>query len=157
MAGRFTYILIAGGAVVAGMFLQGDININGDKGHVRIGEFRSGDDEDRVARRVEERVDRQVDRAVDRATQRETVRDEDAIKREMADAVGELVRAEGSLITARLDENMPAAAIKQTEARRDAAREAVERLSQEAKAISAEDRGAIRESIRDSVREAVRS
>lgn len=149
MAGRFTYLFIAGGAVVAGMFLQGDISINPDKGSVRFGQ------EDHE-RRVERRVDRQVDRAVDRAT-RDIARDEDAIKRDMADAVGELVRAEGSLITARLDENMPAAAIRQTEARRDAAREAVERLSQEAKAISAEDRGAIRESIRDSVREAVRS
>ena len=145
MAGRFSYLLMAGGAVVAGMALQGDLNFNSER-----------HDERRVERHVDRAADRPIDRSVDRVATRETIRDEKIVERDMADAIEELVRAESSLISARLDDNLPAAARREAEARRTAARAAVERLSIEVEAASQSDRDAVRERVRDSVRESVR-
>lgn len=144
MAGRFFYLMIAGAAVVGGMYLQGDIDFNSEEDRATVAQARLGRDDVKVERRVAREEARQIERR------------EQVIEREIGDAVAELVRAEGRLISAKLDEDMPAAAIRQAEERRNAARDAVERLSNEAKAASAGDRDALRESIRDSVREAVR-
>lgn len=139
MAGRFVHFLVAGAAVAGGMALQGDLKFHEGERGLRVSQARAID---------QVRVERRVDRSAERHEQ--------VIEREIASAVAELVRAEGSLISARLDENLPAAALKRAEARRDAARDAVERLSDDAKPASADDRDALRESIRDSVRGAVR-
>jgi hypothetical protein len=158
MAGRFAYFLIAGGAIVGGMALQGDLNFGSHDGDVEIAQaLLSGNDRD---------IDRKVDRIVDRETHKMTIRHDGddrsngldpAAKRALSAAVAELVRAEGSLITAKLDDDMPAAAIKQAEERRDAARQAVERLSADAKTETRVNRDALRENIRETVRDAVRS
>lgn len=152
MAGRVVYFLIAGAAVAGGMLLQGDLKFGSDEDKIRVTQARIGGGEAKVDRRAE----RSVERRVAREKARQIEQREEAIEREVADAVEELVRAEGSLISARLDDNMPAAAIRQAEERRNAARDAVERLSDAGKAASADDRDALRESIRDSVRDAVR-
>lgn len=156
MAGRFAYFLIAGGALVGGAALQGDINFNARDGDVEVAQaVLSGD---------KGQIDRKVDRIIDRETPNMAVnRDgndqalDPAAKRALSAAVAELVRAEGSLISAKLDDAMPAAAIKQAEERRNAARGAVERLSADAKAESRGNRDALRENIRATVRDAVRS
>jgi hypothetical protein len=147
MAGRFVYLLVAGAAVAGGMALQGDLKFNQDEREARVSHARASDQGE---------VERRVERSAERREARESERREQIVERQNADAVAELVRDEGSLISAKLDDNIPAAALKQAEARRDAARDAVERLSDEAKAASADDRDALRESIRDSVRDAVR-
>lgn len=152
MAGRFAYFLIAGGALVAGMAVQGDLNFGSDRDALRIS--RVGGHEE--ARRIERHTDRLVDRTTERITEREAIRNEQVVQRQMADAIAELVRAESSLIAARLDEDLPASAIKQSEARRNAARDRVERLSNEVEGTSDADRDAIRENIRQSIRDAVR-
>jgi hypothetical protein len=157
MAGRFAYFLIAGGAIVGGMALQGDLNFDSHDGDVEVAQaLLSGNDRE---------IDRKVDRIIDRETHQMTIRHGDdrsdrldpAAKQALSAAVAELVRAEGSLITAKLDDDMPAAAIKQAEERRDAARQAVERLSDDTKAESRANRDALRENIRETVRDAVRS
>ena len=160
MAGRFAYFMIAGGALVGGAILQGDLSFNPDEHEVGVARaIISGNERD-----IERSVDRAVDRAVD--GERITVqagderRDGDldpAMKRALSGAVAELVRAEASLISAKLDDNMPAAAVKQAEERRDSARDAVERIADQAKAASKEDRDALRDDIRATVRDAVRS
>lgn len=130
--GRFGYIAVAGAALVAGMIVQGDINLGSDHdGRDRTVEIISGGDGQSGE--------------IDRAT-----------KRALAQAVKELVRAEGSLIAARMDDDMPAAAIKQAERRRDLAKQAVDRIAADAKAESRGNRDALRHNIRDEVREGVR-
>lgn len=163
MAGRFAYLMMAGAAVVGGMFLQGDIKFNADAGEIAVAQALIGGDKVRIEREVDRQVDREVDRIVDRETkdvvrveQRISARDDAATKRALSDAIAELVRAEGSLITARLDDETPSGVIKQAEERRNAARETVDRLAEEAKAESRGDRGALRENIRATVRDAVR-
>jgi hypothetical protein len=157
MAGRFAYFLIAGGAIVGGMVLQGDISFDDHDADIEVAQaLLSGN---------EREIDRKVDRIIDRETHNMTVRHEvdqpgaidAANKRALSAAVAELVRAEGSLITAKLNDDMPAAAIKQAEERRDAARQAVERLSADVKSESRGNRDALRQNIRDTVRDAVRS
>lgn len=154
MAGRFVYLLVAGAAIAGGMALQGDLKFNQHEREARVSQARASD-QGEVERRVERSAERREAREA-RDEAREAERREQIVERQIADAVAELVRAEGGLISAKLDDNIPAAALKQAEARRDAARDAVERLSDEAKAASADDRDALRESIRDSVRDAVR-
>ena len=128
--GRFGYFLVGGAAIFAGMVVQGDVDLGTDHdGHDRIVKSRDG-----------------ADGEIDRAT-----------KRALASAVEELVRAEGSLISARMDDETPAAVIKQAEQRRDAAKQAVERLADDAKAESRGNRDALRQNIRDEIRDAVRS
>ena len=155
MAGRLVHFVVAGAAIAGGMVVQGDMDL-GTRSHDR--------EIDRsVDRSVDRRIDRTVDRIVDRATDKIEVRGENgqievdrATKRALAAAVAELVRAEGSLITARMDEDMPAAVVKQVEQRRDAARAEVDRIAADARAGSRGDRDALRQNIRDDVRETVR-
>jgi len=157
MAGRFAYFLIGGVAVVGGMVLQGDLNFAADGA------------EHEVARMVDRSVDRTVDGSVDRITGRETDRivisgetgetaaADAATKRALSEAVAELVRAEAGLITLRLDDQIPAAVVKRAEQRRDLARQAVDRLADDARSEPRDDRDALRQTIRDEVRESVRA
>lgn len=157
IVGRFGYFLVAGAAIVGGMVIQGDVDLGSDHdGHDRTVKISTGGDDE---------IDRTVDRIVDRATDKMEIRGDDgqavatdrATKRALAEAVKELVRAEGSLIAARMDDDMPAAAIKQAEQRRDLAKQAVERIANDAKAESRGNRDALRQNIRDEIRDAVRS
>jgi hypothetical protein len=149
MAGRIAYLMVAGSAIVGGMYFQGDLDFDGDRDRrsVTVHESRDRD------------IDRRIDRIVDRETRRasrggETV--DAATKRALAEAVAELVRAEGSLVAIKLDGNIPAEAIKQAEHRRNLARQAVDRISDEVKVQSRGDRDELRQTIRDEVRAAVR-
>jgi hypothetical protein len=157
MAGRFAYFLVGGAAIVTGMIVQGDIDLGSDhQGHNRIVKVSSGGDGE---------IDRTVDRIVDRATDKIVIDGDDgrvfatdpATKRALAEAVKELVRAEASLIAARMDDDMPAAAINQAEQRRDLAKQAVDRIANDAKADTRGNRDALRQNIRDEVRGAVRN
>jgi hypothetical protein len=157
MAGRLAYFLVGGAAIVTGMVVQGDVDLGSDHvGHDRIVRISSGSDGE---------IDRTVDRIVDRATDKieidgddgQAVATDPATKRALAEAVKELVRAEGSLIAARMDDDMPATAIKQAEQRRDLAKQAVDRIANDAKAESRGNRDALRQKIRDEVRAAVRN
>ena len=151
MAGRFGYFLIGGAAIFAGMVVQGDLDL---------------DDDDVVVHRVakSDRGDRDIDRIIDRATRGIDSRGEDdqpieenpVIRRQMAGAIAEYLRAEVSLAAAKSDDKLPKAALDQAEQRRDLARLAVDRLADEAKAVSRDDREEIRENLRDEVRDAVR-
>jgi len=160
MAGRFAYLLIGGVAVVGGMFFQGDLRFDREGAEREV----TRAVERTVDEKVESTVDRTVDRSVEREADRIVVTGEDrqagptdpAIRRALSAAVAELVRAEGSLITLRLDDEIPPAAIKQAEQRRDAARQAVDRLADAARADTRENRDALRENIRDEIREGVR-
>ena len=155
--GRIGAVLIAGAAIVAGMVVQGDVNIGdeiGDHDSVRV----------ERADRGERDLGRRVDRIVDRATRGIDSRGDDdvpieqnpVIRRQMVGAIAELLRAEASLAMAKSDEHLPAAALKQAEHRRDLAHQAVDRLADEAKAVSRDDREEIRDNIREEVRDAVR-
>jgi len=159
MTGRFAHFLVAGAALFAGMVVQGDVDISeeiGDDGAVvhRIERADRGDRD----------IDRRIDRIIDRATRGIDSRGEDnqpieqnpVIRRQMAGAIAEYLRAEVSLATAKGDDKLPKAALDQAEQRRDAARLAVDRLADEAKAVSRDDRDEIRENLRDEVRDAVR-
>jgi hypothetical protein len=151
-------LLVGGAALFAGMVVQGDVNI-GDE----IGDH---GDEVRVERsdRGERNFDRKIDRIVDRATRGIDSRGEDdvpieqnpVIRRQMVGAVAELVRAEVGLATAKRDDKLPRAALIQAEQRRDAAKLAVDRLADEARAVSRDDREEIREGLREEVRDVVR-
>jgi hypothetical protein len=161
MAGRFAYFMIGGVAVVGGMLLQGDLMFDTDRAEHEVTRA--------VERTVDRSVDRSVDRTVDRINDRETdrivipgedrqaVATDAAAKRALSEAVAELVRAEASLITLKLDDELPAASLKQAEQRRDLARQAVDRLADDARAETRGNRDALRENIREEIREAVRS
>ena len=158
MAGRFAYFLIGGAAIAGGMLLQGDLRFDSDSAEHEV--VRAV--ERTVDRSLDRTVDRTVDRIVDREADRIVIAGEDqvattpAAKRALSEAVAELVRAEGSLITLRLDDEIPAAVIKKAEQRRDAARQTVDRLADDAKAETRGNRDALRENIRDEIREGVR-
>lgn len=155
--GRFGYFLVGGAAIVTGMMVQGDINI-GDE----IGDH----DEARVERsdRSDRDLGRRVDRIVDSATRGIDSRGDNdvpieqnpVIRRQMVSAIAELLRAEVSLATAQSDDKLPKAALLQAEQRRDAAKLVVDKLADEAKAVSRDDRDEIRENLRDEIRDAVR-
>lgn len=157
MAGRFVSLLIGGAAIVAGMAVQGDLDIgddSNDRGEARV----------ERSERAERKFDRRVDRIVDRATRGIDSRGDDdvpieenpVIRRHMVGAIAELLRAEVNLATAQNDDKLPKAALEQVEKRRDAAKLAVDRLADEAKAVSRDDREEIRENLREEVRDAVR-
>lgn len=158
MAGRIVWIGIAGAALVTGMVVQGDVDIGSELGD-------HGDDV-RVERsvRVDRDLNRRIDRIIDRATRGidsrgaddKPIEENPVIRRQMAGAIAEYLRAEVSLATAKSDDKLPKAALDQAEQRRDAARLAVDRLADEAKAVSRDDRDEIRENLRDEVRDAVR-
>lgn len=161
MAGRFGYFLIGGAAIFAGMAVQGDL----DQGS------RSDDKEidrqvDRsVDRTVDRDIDRRIDRIVDRATRnidvrrdgRTAIETDPAVQRAMIGAIAELVRAEVGLTSAKRNNDLPDAAVEQAEQRRDRAREAVERIADDSRVNSRDDRDELRQNIGESVREAVRS
>jgi len=150
MAGRLVYLLIGGAAVVGGMFVQGDLGDNGDEVDREVARVAT------IAQNIG--VNWSVDSKIDAVGVSDG--DEVAIdatrKRALSEAVAELVRAEGSLITARLDDEMPTA-VRQAEQRRDAARQAVDRLAEDVRAETRGNRDALRQNIRDDVREGVRS
>ena len=155
MAGRFGYVLIGGAAIFAGMVVQGDLNLGDDDVVVhRVAKSDRGDRD----------IDRRIDRIIDRATRGIDSRGEDdrpieenpVIRRQMVGAIAEYLRAEVSLATAKSDDKLPKAALDQAEQRRAAARLAVDRLADQAKAVSRDDRNEIRENLRDEVRDAVR-
>jgi len=153
--GRFGSLLVGGAALFAGMVVQGDVNIGDDD--VVIHRAERSD-------RGERNFDRKIDRIVDRATRGIDSRGEDdvpieqnpVIRRQMVGAVAELVRAEVGLATAKRDDKLPKAALIQAEQRRDAAKLAVDRLADEARAVSRDDREEIREGLREEVRDVVR-
>ena len=162
MAGRLVHFAVAGAAIAGGMVFQGDLDL-GSSHDREIDRKVDRSVDRRVDRRVDRSIDRTVDRIVDRATDNIDIRTGDgrsevdpATKRALAAAIAELVRAEGSLITARIDDDLPAAVITQVEQRRDAARKEVDRIADGVRASSQGDRDELRESIRDDVRESVR-
>jgi hypothetical protein len=148
-------LLVGGAALFAGMVVQGDVDLDDDD--VVVHRVEKGD-------RNERDIDRRVDRIIDRATRGIDSRGDDdqpieqnpVTRRAMAGTIAEYLRAEASLAVAQNDKNLPKAALAQAERRRDAAREAVDRLADEAKAVSRDDRDEIRDNLRDEVRDAVR-
>lgn len=156
MAGRVAYFVMAGAALIGGMFMQGDLKFGDHRDDFEIAKAVIGGDDREIDRTVARIVDRETESAVVRG-EAEAEDIDPAAKAALTQAVAELVRAEGSLITARMDDDMPAEAIKQAEQRRDFARQAVERLSDDVKAESRGNRAALRANIRDSVRTAVRN
>lgn len=156
MAGRFAYFLIAGGAIIGGMFAQGDLSFDDDRAEHAARPALLDRDDRKFDRAVDRIVERGASKMVIRSDEGQTVEADPAMKRALAAAIAELVRAEGSLITARLDDEMPAAVIEQAERRRNAARQAVERISEDAKAETRANRDAVRQRLRDEVREGVR-
>ena len=154
MAGRFGYYLIGGAAIFVGMVFQGDVDLDGlgDRQTVRI---ESADRDD---------FDSRVNRIVDRATHNIDSRGDDdrpieqnpAIRAQMIGAITEMIRAEISLAKAEKDNDLPKSALDQVQKRRDAARLAVDRLADQAKAVSRDDREEIRDNLREEVRDAVR-
>lgn len=153
--GRLGALLVGGAALFAGMVVQGDVDLDDDD--VVVHRVEKGD-------RNERDIDRRVDRIIDRATRGIDSRGDDdqpieqnpVTRRAMAGTIAEYLRAEASLAVAQNDKNLPKAALAQAERRRDAAREAVDRLADEAKAVSRDDRDEIRDNLRDEVRDAVR-
>ncbi len=153
--GRIGAFMVAGAAIFAGMVVQGDVDLDDDDVVIHRAER---------SERGERNFDRRVDRIVDRATRGIDSRGEDdvpieqnpVIRRQMVGAIAELLRAEVSLATAKSDDKLPKAALVQAEQRRDAAKLAVDRLADEAKAVSRDDREEIREGLREEIRDAVR-
>lgn len=149
MAGRLAYMAMCGAAILGGMALQGDLNFN-DRDESRI-------EVSRVDRTVDRSVDRTADRAVERSVARaEQHQREAAVRSAMSAAIAELARAEGNLISLKIDEQVPAAVIRQAEDRRNAARAAVDQIAADARADTNADRDALREQIRDEVRQGIR-
>jgi hypothetical protein len=145
MAGRFAHFLVAGAAIVGGMIYQGDVNLDIDSDRHGTVKVHSAGDESVIEREVAKVVTQEG----------ETVATDAATKRALSEAVAELVRAEGGLIAARLDDETPAAAITQAEQRRDAARQTVDRLADDVRSKT-RDRDSLRQNARDQVRESVR-
>ena len=151
--GRLGALLIAGAAIFTGMVVQGDVDLDDDD-PVRVERSERG----------ERSFDRQVERIVDRATRGIDSRGDDdvpieqnpAVRRQMLAAVAELVRGEVSLAQAKSDDRLPKAVLDQVQKRRDAAREAVDRLADKASAVSRDDREEIRDNLREEIRDTVR-
>ena len=157
MLSRILWVGVAGIAIVAGMAMQ-----DGD----RI--FSWGDEREASAKSehvIEAGVQRAIDGSFDKmqvvGTDGEEIDVPAETKRAMAEAVGELVKAEADLALARVGEDDPDA-VREASARRVEARAKVDRLKA---AIKSEDRAAqvsenavrdqVREEIRTSVRDAV--
>ena len=155
MASRILWVLLAGGALVAGIILQDGDEI-----------FGWGDRDVQVAHSSERAVESRIARAVERGTERMQIVDagghevevsEDA-KRALAGAAGRLVEAEVALAllgVREADDGELAAA----NARRDAARAEVDRLKEQiaTEQHAATDRAAVRAQIQREVREDVRA
>jgi hypothetical protein len=158
MAGRIVWIGIAGLALATGMVLQ-----DGPKIWTLAAQSE-------ITTKGERAIDAKIDAAIDRGIAKMEVTDSGGraidvapeTKRAMADAVGELVKAETDLALLKVrdggDEEMQAA-----ETRRDQARTQVETLKadieKQREAAGTQDgavRTQVRDEIRDEVREAVR-
>ena len=153
MLSRIFWVSAAGIALVVGMIIQGDWNIDW-----------TGDDEVsvRTARTVEEKVDRAIDASFDKMTVVQSDGREVDVpaetKRAMATAVGELVKAETDLAVAKIGED-DEEAIAAATVRRDRARAEVDRLKDKIEALengTQVDKDALREQIRREVQEDVR-
>lgn len=142
MAGRIAWILAGGAAVVGGMMMQDRVMFGWD------------DHEPRVERHAEVKVGSIVDDVIDSQTDRLTVVTDDGaavdvppeVKRQMAQAVADLVRAEAALAVADV-RDQPRDQMRAARDRRDAARDRVDKLAEQI-----EDREQ-REDVRDSKRE----
>ena len=138
-------MILVGNSV--GMVVQGDVDLGSvDSRHVATSSDRS---------------DREIDRIVDRATKKIELGGEDgetdpSIRAALVGAVAELVRAETGLASAKLDDATSPAMIKQAEQRRDLAKQAVERIADDARAEPRGNRDAIRQTIRKDIREEIR-
>lgn len=171
MASRIFWVMIAGLALVTGMVLQDGVSIFGWNDRVS----------ERVDRAVDRSVDRSIDRTVDRSVDRTVNRLDPGLdrtmdhvqvvgagghemqvssqtKRQMAEAVGRLVKAEADLAVLKVrdgsDEEVQAASL-----RRDQARTEVETLKaqiEQQDSLSQGDRDAVRDTIREDIRDTVR-
>ena len=154
MLSRILWVGVAGLAIIAGMAFQGDRVISWD---------------DHSDSKREQTIEAKVDRAIDRSFDKMQVMGPDGeevdvpaeTKRELAGAVGRLVKAETDLAMLKMsdssDEEMDAARDKIADARADIDRLKVEIKSAESGARLESDalRDQIREEVRESVRESV--
>lgn len=163
MLSRILWVGVAGIAIVAGMAMQ-----DGD----RI--FSWGDEREASAKSehvIEAGVQRAIDGSFDKmqvvGTDGEEIDVPAETKRAMAEAVGELVKAEADLALARVGEDDPDA-VREASARRVEARAKVDRLKAEIKgferaaqtehrALAEEIQREVREDVKETVREAVRN
>lgn len=154
--GRFGALLVGGAALFAGMVVQGDVDLDDDD-VVVVERSERGDRSDRdLGRRVDRIIDRSTRGIDSRGDNDQPIEQNPVIRRQMAGTIAEYLRAEASLAIARDDKDLPKAALAQAEQRRNAAREAVDRLADEARAVSRDDREEIRDNLRDEIRDAVR-
>lgn len=163
MLSRIFWISVAGIALIAGMAVQ-----------ERDWQFGWTDRTD-ISAEAERKIGEKVERAVERSFDGMQVVSSDGqeidvpsrTKRDLADAVGRLVKAETDLALARIGED-DREAVREASARRDVARADVDRLKGEIKAmersgqmdpdaVSDEIRREIREDIRATVRDAVQN
>ena len=160
MASRILWVLLAGGALVAGIALQDGDAI-----------FGWGDHDARVATSTERTVESRVERAVERGAERMQVVDargnevvvSDEAKRALAGAVGRLVEAEVAHAVLGVRDASPGE-LAAANARRVAARAEVDRLKAQMAAeqgavsdaaVRAQIQREVREDIRASIRDAV--
>ena len=154
MLSRIMWVSVAGLALIAGMALQNDWAF-------------TWDDETRISERTERRIEKKVDRAIDASFDKMTVvqangREVDVpadIKRAMAAAVGELVKAETDLAMTRVGQS-DGKEIQAATVRRDRARAEVDRMKNEIERLERAEHGdneALREQIRREVQEDVRA
>lgn len=156
MVGRVGSVLIAGAALFAGMVVQGDIDLDDDDGDRGSRVERSSHGERDFDRRADRIVDRATDGIDSRGDDDRPIEQNPVIRREMIGAIAELLRAEVSFATAENNKNLSKSALDQVQKRRDAARLAVDRLADQAKAVSRDDREEIRDNMREEIRDAVK-
>jgi predicted GTPase len=155
MLSRIFWIGLAGLALLGGIAMQ--------NGHGII----SWDDHDGDrSQSIEQKIEARVDRAIDRSFDKMDVVDSDGkeidvppeTKRALADAVGQLVKAETDLAMLRIRDGSDKD-IDEAQARRDQAKANIDRLKDQIEArkeLTEDSRDALREQIRAEVRETVR-
>ena len=149
MLSRIFWVLLAGVALVAGAATQGKLLFG-------WGDDRA--DEAAIEARVERAVEGRVERMEVVQADGRTIDVRPETKRELGHAVKRLVSAEAELALARLTDESDAA-VRQTRARRDAARADVDRLKaqiEREEQLSKAGRDALRTQIRENVRRSVR-
>jgi hypothetical protein len=156
MLSRLFWIGLAGLALLIGMFLQ-------DGRHI----FSWVDDRADISARTERAIDASIDKAVDKSVNHleitgpdgEEINADPAVKRALAVAVGELVKAEADLAVLHAQGARPDA-MGAARTRRDGARAEVDRLKAQIKGEDVQaqvaDEAAIRAQVRDDVRDAIR-
>ena len=155
MGSRIFWVLLAGGALVAGIVIQDGDEI-----------FGWGDHEARVSASAQRTTESRVERAVERGAERMQIVDagghevevSDEAKRALAGAVGRLVEAEVALAVLGV-RDAEAGELAAAEARRVQARAEVDRLKEQiaTEQHAATDRAAVRAQIQREVREDVRA